>query len=514
MPNTDHQSIAFGPFLLNRRDRSLTRDGILVPLGGRAFDILVVLASSIGETVSKYALLDRVWPGLAIEENNLQVHISALRKALGPNSIINVPGHGYRLIAPSQLLLATAGIGTSSKPSIAVMPFTNLNGDLEQEYFVDGMVEEIITALSRIRWLFVIARNTSFIYKGKPIDVKQVAREIGARYVLEGLVRKDRNRIRVTAQLIDSSTGAHLWADRFDGMMEDVFDLQDKVASNVAGVIEPALQAAEAARSKRRPTNDLTAYDLYLRAYEMALSSGRQIPEALSLLEQAIERDNHYGAALAWAAHCCARLLWDGQSQDRDTGRLKGISFARRALEVAGDDSFILANTAQPLAYFGENIGAMIALVDRALTLNPNYARGWHIAGILRCWAGELDNAIECVKASMRLSPRARVGQTFVTLGQAHFLGLRFDEAVSKLLLAIQDDSSFPHPYRVLAACYAHMGRLEDARDIVARLRAITPVVMDDPTFLRQVEHRQLFVSGLRLALNETSQSEPDGAKS
>jgi len=185
------------------------------------------------------------------------------------------------------------------KPSIAVLPFANLSGDPEQEYFADGMVEEIITALSRIRWLFVIARNSSFTYKGQAVDVKQVGRELGVRYVLEGSVRKAGGRVRITAQLIDATTGTHLWADRFDGALEDVFDLQDKVASSVAGVIEPALQAAETARSAARPTNDLTAYDLYLRAYAMQLSSA---PEALLLLDQAIGRDPHYGAALTLAA--------------------------------------------------------------------------------------------------------------------------------------------------------------------------------------------------------------------
>src|SRR5438105_3642546 len=203
----------------------------------------------------------------------------------------------------------------SDKPSIAVLPFQNMSGDPEQEYFVDGMVEEIITALSRIRWLFVIARNSSFTYKGQAVDVKQVGRELGVRYVLEGSVRKSGDRARITAQLIDTLTGAHLWADRFDGSLEDVFELQDKVASSVAGVIEPALQAAEAARSAARPTNDLTAYDLYLRGYAMVVSSGRQSPEALRLMEQAIARDSRYGPALAGAAYCCQRLIIDGQSQ-------------------------------------------------------------------------------------------------------------------------------------------------------------------------------------------------------
>src|SRR5438874_1090600 len=228
---------------------------------------------------------------------------------------------------------ARASLPPPDRPSIAVLPFANMSGDPEQEYFVDGMVEEIITALSRIRWLFVIARNSSFTYKGQAADVKLVGRELGVRYVLEGSVRKGGDRVRITAQLIEAETGAHLWADRFDGSLEDVFDLQDQVASSVAGVIEPALQAAETARSAIRPTNDLTAYDLYLRAYAMFWSSA-QVPKALALLEQAIERDPHYGLALAWAAICCYRMLQDGRSADREADGSKGHDYARRALEV------------------------------------------------------------------------------------------------------------------------------------------------------------------------------------
>jgi TolB-like protein/class 3 adenylate cyclase len=401
-------------------------------------------------------------------------------------------------------LQTTRALALPDKPSIAVLPFANMSGDPEQEYFADGMVEEIITALSRIRWLFVIARNSSFTYKGQTVDVKQVGRELGVRYVLEGSVRKAGGRVRITAQLIDALTGTHLWADRFDGSLEDVFDLQDKVASSVAGVIEPALQAAEIARSAGRPTADLPAYDLYLRAYAMASSSAR-FPEALRLTEKAIERDPRYGPALAGAALCCFRLVQDSRSEDPEADRLKGADFSRRALDVAGDDPRILAISALALAYFGEDIGAMMALADRALALNPNFAFGWLISGNLRLWAGQSDIAIEHIEVSMRLSPRARVGPSLLLIGIAHFLNRRFDEAVPKLLLAIQEDPSFPHPYRVLAACYAHMGRLDDAREIVARLRAITSVLMPDASFLRNAEQRELFLSGLRLAAGEAA---------
>jgi adenylate cyclase len=425
---------------------------------------------------------------------------------MGEQALKNIarPVRSYRVVtAGSTLTRTTSGLVLPDKPSIAVLPFANMSGDPEQEYFVDGMVEEIITALSRIRWLFVIARKSSFSYKGQSPDVKQVGRELGVRYVLEGSVRKAGGRVRITGQLIDAVTGTYLWADRFDGSLESVFELQDKVASSVAGVIEPALQAAETARSASRPTADLTAYDLYLRAYAMYLSSARQIPEALRLMEQAIARDPRYGPALAWAAFCCHRLLVDDRSEDRAADRVKGADFARRALEVAGDDPGILANAAQALASFGENIGAMMALVDRALALNPNYARGWLLSGALRLWAGQPDIAIEHLETALRLSPRSRIGSSMSVIGAAHFYARRFDEALPKLLLAAQDDPGYPLPNRTLAACYAHMGRLEDAREIVTRLRAITPVVIPDASYLRNPEHRELFLSGLRLAAGE-----------
>ena len=514
----------FERFRLDRRTGALFRRdelGVFAPIaiGSRALDILGVLVERPGDLVSRAEIIAAVWPGIAIEDGNLNVQIAALRRVLdegrtGESYIQTVPGRGYRLTAAVTQIAAEARGNAAAdppsavpslpnKPSLAVMPFQNMSGDPQQEYFADGMVEEIITALSRIRWLFVIARNSSFTYKGQAADVKQVGRELGVRYVLEGAVRKAGGRVRITAQLIDATTGAHLWADRFDGSLEDVFDLQDKVASSVAGVIEPALQAAETARSAGRPTNDLTAYDLYLRAYEMYFSSAQQIPEALRLLERAIERDPRYGPALAWAAVCCLRLESDGSSIDPEADSRKSVDFARRALQAADDDPGTLANAALALAYFGEDIGAMMALVDRALALNPSFARGWYIGGILRLFAGEFERAIECAETSLRLSPRGRFGQVFNVIGASLLFSRRFDEALPKLLLAVQDDPSFPTPYRYLAACYAHMGRLDEAREVAARLRSITPLVVSGSECFRTPEHREFYLSGLRIMASD-----------
>jgi adenylate cyclase len=497
---------------ITERNAVLSKDArIEFRIGIHQGDIVVEEGDIFGDGVNVAARLEALAEagGICVSarvQEDATGRVDLSFEDMGDQALKNIarPVRVYRVVIDGGSALTRVGPSPAlpDKPSIAVLPFANMSGDPEQEYFVDGMVEEIITALSRIRWLFVIARNSSFTYKGQAVDVKQVGRELGVRYVLEGSVRKAANRVRITGQLIDAVTGTHLWADRFDGSLEDIFDLQDKVASSVAGVIEPALQAAETARSANRPTSDLTAYDLYLRAYAMVFSSGANFAEALRITEQAIERDPHYGTALAWAALCCL-LVTDRQSGDPDANSRKGIDFARRALEVAGDDPGILANAALALAYFGEDIGAMMSLVDRALVLNPSFARGCHISGILRVWAGQSDAGIERVEAALRLSPRARIGWGLMVIGMAHFFGRRFDEAVPKLLLAIQEDPGYLETYRLLAACYAQMGRLDEGREIVARLRAITPVVMPNVIYLRNAEHRQLFLSGLRLVAGE-----------
>jgi TolB-like protein len=360
--------LAFGDYRLDLGRRELRRAGELVAIEPRAFDLLAFLVRYRDLVVTKDNLLEGVWGGRIVSESALTTRINAVRRALGDDGtaqrlIRTFTRKGVRFVGEVVEVPEPAATA-ADKPSIAVLPFANLSGDPEQEYFVDGMVEEIITALSRIRWLVVLARNSSFSYKGQAIDLKQVGRELGVRYALEGSVRKGGNRLRISGQLIDATTGAHLWADRFDGSLEDVFDLQDKVASSVAGVIEPALQAAETARSAGRPATDLTAYDLYLRAAAMP----RAYREALRLLDEAIGRDQCYTPALGLAAALSFRMLNDGLSEDRKRDQARCADFAKRALEAAGDDPGTLVDAAQSLAWLGEDIGAMMALVDRALT--------------------------------------------------------------------------------------------------------------------------------------------------
>src|SRR5438445_573071 len=360
------------------RDTGVAADNrIELRIGINLGDVIVESDDLYGDGVNIAARIEALADaGGVFVSNTVHDHVRDrlpfLFEDLGEQQVKNIarPVRVYRVrdtgTATSPSAPAHPVLPLPDKPSIAVLPFANMSGDPEQEYFADGMVEEIITALSRIRWLFVIARNSTFTYKGQAVDVKQVGRELGVRYVLEGSVRKAGNRVRITGQLIDALTGAHLWADRFDGSLEDVFDLQDKVASSVAGVIEPALQAAETARSAGRPITDLTAYDLYLRALAVSFPVTKErVIAALGLLEQATAIDPRYGPALSWAAICHLNLERANWAEAPETNRRKGIDLARQALDVGENDFGVLASAAQVLAYFGEDIGAMIGLIDR-----------------------------------------------------------------------------------------------------------------------------------------------------
>jgi adenylate cyclase len=368
------------------------------------------------------------------------------------------------------------------------------------------MVEEIITALSRIKWLFVIARNSSFTYKGQAIDVKRVGRELGVRYVLEGSVRKAGQRVRITAQLIDAVADAHLWADRFDGSLEDVFELQDQVATRVAGVIEPALENAEMRRSAVRPTKDLTACDLYLRAVQQA-RSGEHVGyiRSLQFLGQAIERDPRYGSALALAAFCHQALHLSGWTSEPETNRREGIDLARGALRVAGDDPVAVGRAAYVLGYFDDDLDAAIALIDHSLVLNPSSSDSWRWSGWIRLWAAQPDLAIEHFESALRLNPLEPSPATLMGIGVGHFFSRRFEEARAMLLRSLQVHQAWVPSYRWLASSYAHMGRLDEARETVERLRKMTNVLVPSATQWRNLEHRELFLSGLRLAASEAT---------
>ena len=365
----------FGDYVLDPDRRELTRGAEAVAIGPQVFDLLLYLVQNRERVVSKDDLLDAVWGGRIVSESTLTSHINAVRKAIGDSGeeqrlIRTIARKGFRFVgdvsegaiadaAPCERRTArpneplAPALALPDKPSIAVLPFLNLSGDPEQDYFADGMVEDIITALSRIRWLFVIARNSSFTYKGRAVDVKQVGRELGVRYVLEGSVRKAANRVRITGQLIDATTGAHLWAERFEGTLDDIFELQDQIAASVVGAIAPQLERAEIERAKRKPTESLDAYDYYLRGMANFHQGTREaIDEALPLFHKAIELDPDFASAYGMAAWCHFWRKLNGWMTDRAQEIAEGARLARRAVELGKDDAVALTRGGHALAPF------------------------------------------------------------------------------------------------------------------------------------------------------------------
>jgi TolB-like protein/tetratricopeptide (TPR) repeat protein len=366
------------------------------------------------------------------------------------------------------------------KPSIAVLPFINMSGDPEQDYFADGMVEDIITALSRFKALFVIARNSSFTYKGRAVDVKQVGRELGVRYVLEGSVRKAANRVRITGQLVDTATGVHLWAERFDGGLSDVFDLQDQVTESVVGAIAPAVEKAEIERAKRKPTESFDAYALYLRglAKSYQFASRQANDEALRLFNSAIELDPDFASAYGRAASCYVHAKVNSWISVTPNEIAEVTRLAQRAVELGKDDAFALAASGFALASVVRDLEVGAALIDRALVLNSNLAEAWLYGGWIKNWLGEPELAIERFARAMRLSP---LDPSLIVMrggtAHAHFFLGRYDEAASWAAMALQDNPDFQTGLRIDAASNAMAGRPEQAHKAVARLRHLNPAL-------------------------------------
>ena len=370
-----------------------------------------------------------------------------------------------------------AGPPLPDKPSIAVLAFQNMSGDPEQEYFADGMVEEIITALSRMRWLFVIARNSSFTYKGRAVDVKQVGRELGVRYVLEGSVRKAANRVRITGQLIDAATGAHLWADRFEGALEDIFELQDQVTANVVGAIAPRLEQAEIERSSRKPTGSLDAYDYYLRGLAAVHRWTREANnEALSHFYRAIELDPQFASAYGLAARCYSQRKAGGWTTDRAREAAEAARLARRAVELGRDDAVALCTAGVALAFVVGDLDDAVAFTDRALVLNPNLTWAWLFGGWVKLWTGEPEVAIERLAQAMRLSPNDPQKFTVLdAMAAAQFAAGRYSEALSWAKASLREKPAFPLATCIAAASGALSGHLAEAQKTVAGLLHIEP---------------------------------------
>jgi TolB-like protein/tetratricopeptide (TPR) repeat protein len=365
------------------------------------------------------------------------------------------------------------------KPSIAVLPFQNMSGDPEQEYFADGMVEDIITGLSRFNALFVIARNSSFTYKGRAVDIKQVGRELGVRYVLEGSVRKSGNRVRITGQLIDTSTGSHLWADRFDGLIEDIFDLQDHVTANVVGAIAPKLEQVEIERAKRKPTDRLDAYDYYLRGMaDLGQWTREANADALANFTHALERDPNFAAAYGNAARCYVQRKAAGWSIDRDHEIVETERLAKLAVKYGREDAVALCTAGMALSYVVGDLENGNGYIDQAIHLNPNMAWAWMFSGWINAWRGKSEMAIERAKRAIRLSPHDTqmfAMQSSVSL--AHYFAGRYEEALSWAEAAIRDQPKFLIALCIASASYALTGRTPEAEKAMANLRQLDPAL-------------------------------------
>jgi TolB-like protein/class 3 adenylate cyclase/Flp pilus assembly protein TadD len=392
------------------------------------------------------------------------------------------------------------------KPSLAVLPFQNLTGDAEQEYFVDGMVEEITTAIARLPWLFVIARNSAFTYKGRAVDVKQVAQELGVRYVLEGSVRKAGNRVRITGQLIDTATGAHIWADRFDGALDDIFELQDQVAASVAGAIEPKLRQSEIERASRKPTTSLTAHDLYLRALAQSYRfTDEGVAEAVVGARQALAIDPSYPPAAALIGWCrvVQRMQGWGAVSDGDIG--EACRFARQALEAGRDDAETISGAAYTLFLFSREASMAAAALDRVVTLNPNAAHAWLFRGMIHALRNQPEAAIEAIERARRLSPFDPLAYWYACgLAIIHLAARRFEQAIELADRALNEQPRMVPAMRVKVVANAHLGQLDEARGELGQMLAIDPKLTI--VGLREYGHfvapevLELYIAGLRLA--------------
>jgi adenylate cyclase len=433
---------------------------------------------------------------------------------LGEQRVHNMaePVRAYRVRPPKASADSLPGspvrdaLPLPDRPSIAVLPFQNMSGDVEQEYFADGMVEEIITALSRMRSLFVIARNSSFAYKGRSVDVKQVGRELGVRYLLEGSVRKSGNRVRITGQLIDAGTGAHLWAERFDGGLEDIFDLQDQVTASVVGAIAPKLEQAEIERARRKPTENLDAYDYFLRGMAAFHQwSNEANNEALRLFYKAIELDPNFAAAYAMAARSYSQRKSGGWMTDRAYEIAETARLAHRAGEIGRDDASALCSAGAALGFVAGDLDGAAAHIEKALVLNPNLAWAWLSSALVKVWLGEAEVAIEHATHAMRLSPQdAQVFVMQFAIGLAHFFAGRYSEALTWAEMARRAQPVHAPSNALAAASGALVGNRAAADGAMAHLRQLMPELrmrnLKDFVPIRRSEHFDRWAGAIRQA--------------
>jgi len=510
----------FENYVLDTERRELRRGADAVPLQPQVFDLLQYLIRNRERVVSKDDLIAGVWGGRIVSESALVTRINAARTAIGDNgveqrSIKTLPRKGLRFVANVQeqqalegdaAAVAQPGLTLPDKPSIAVLPFQNMSDDPGQDYFADGVVDEIITALSRFRQLFVIARNSSYTYKGRSVDVKQVGRELGVRYVLEGSVRKAASRVRITAQLIDALRGTHLWADRIDGTFDDIFELQDQVTENVVGSIAPKIEQAEIERTKHKPTGSLDAYDCYLRAMMYFHRwTGESINDALRLFYRAIELDPSFASAHGLAAWCYVRRRLSGWMENPTQEMAEMERLARRASELAEDDAVALFSAGWALAQTSSYAEAGSAMIDRALTLNPNIPAAWLVGGWTKIYLGESQRAIGYFARAIRLNPLdPLIARMHTGIAAAQFLAGQYGEAASSAETALLQHPNDLPLLRVAAASHALAGRMTDAGRNIARIRHLDPSLrlsrVADLAPCRRPDDVSRYVDGMRRA--------------
>jgi TolB-like protein len=491
----------FGDCMLDTDRRELRRQSAIVEIEPQVFDLLEFLIRQRDRVVSRDDVLDAVWHGRVVSESTLSSRINAARTAIGDDGvgqrlIRTLPRKGLRFVgevredhdAPRIETAQPAPPETSAAarrtdpaipdgPSIAVLPFTNMSGDAESDYFADGMAEEIITALSRCSGILVVARNSSFTYKGRAVDVRQVGRELGVGYVLEGSVRRSADRLRITAQLIEATAGTHLWADRFDGTLNDVFELQDRIAETAAAIIEPSLRFAEQERARRQPPQNLDAYELWLRALSLSGEFTREsMDAALNCLERAIEIDPIYAPAMASAAYYYAHSHFQGWSEQPDRQRARAVQLAGDAVDLARTDANVLWQSAFAVWTFERDGLRALDLFRRSLHINPNSAIALGMAGWVEAANGNPVEGRKLLERSKRLSPRYPRGW-FVSTGMAIacLADSKFQEAVTWAEKALAENPRFGVALRVLAVALVNDGQLDRAKKMVLEALKLEP---------------------------------------
>ena len=468
-----------GPFQIDPERGVLLRGGQSLPVGQRGMALLAALLAAQGQPVAKADLMEAAWPDLAVEEGNLTVQIAQLRKLLGTDGegrdwIVTVPRLGYRLILPQVL---PPDPEPASRPTLAVLPFQNLSGEAETDYFADGIVADIITALSRFRSLAVVSRNSSFVYKGRSVDTRTIAEELGAGYLLEGSVRRSGNRLRITAQLVEGGSGVTLWTERFDGDVAEVFDFQDRITEGVASLVAPAIEASEIIRSRKYRPQSAASYDIYLEA--RALQTTETEPDnarAYAMLTEVLTHEPNNALILshaAWALEHRHTMGWPGLTDD-DVQTC--VDLARRAIRLGDGNPLIMAQCAVALVQTGKEYEAGMAVIREAARSNPHDLYVMAAAGVLTMHCGDLNEAESHLQRFLRLGPNdpdARFPLT--SLGMLHIMRGQFAEALRYAERSLAVNDSFDCTYWVLISAHGHMGQIAAAKGFVTKLLHLVP---------------------------------------